>query len=266
MDVFATRHFPLIGMVHLPPLPGAPLWGGSMQAVIDAARRDAAILREAGFEGIMVENFGDTPFYPERVPPETISAMTTCCLEIRAELDGQLLGVNVLRNDARAALGIAAVIGADLIRINVHCGAMWTDQGLIQGDAHETIRRREALRVPVAVLADILVKHAQAPAPVDPADAARETVHRGLADGIIVSGTGTGAPIDISVLKAAKAALKDHPVLIGSGLNLESLPDLIPAADGAIVGSWLKIDGKVSNFIDPKRAKRLIEERNRLVD
>jgi len=265
-DVFSTRYFPLIGMVHLQALPGAPRRQGSMESIIDAARRDAAILVAAGFDGIMVENFGDAPFFPERVPSVTVAALTACCLEIKAELDGQLLGVNVLRNDASAALGIAAVVGADLVRVNVHCGAMWTDQGLIQGHAHETTRERAALGAPVVLLADILVKHAQPPAPVKAADAAREVVHRGLADGIIISGRGTGAPIDPRVLEAAAEALPGCPILIGSGLSPELLPALAARATGAIVGSWLKVDGEVSNPVDPERARRLVEARDRFAE
>jgi len=235
-----------------------------MQSVIDAARRDASALTEAGFDGIMIENFGDAPFLPDQVPPATVAALTACCLEIKAELDEQLLGVNVLRNDASAALGIAAAVGADLVRVNVHCGSMWTDQGLIEGRAHQTTRERAALQSPIAILADILVKHALPPAPIEATDAARETVYRGLADGIIISGTGTGAPVDTAILKAAAEALPDHPVVVGSGLSPDHLPELTASADGAIVGSWLKFDGLVSNPVDPERARRLVELRDRL--
>lgn len=263
--VFRESPFPLLGMVHLGPLPGSPRWRGSMSEVVEAAGADARVLVEAGFEGVMVENFGDVPFYPDQVPEETVAAMAVCCLEVRRVLGaGPLLGVNVLRNDAAAALGVATAVGADLIRVNVHGGAMWTDQGLVQGRAHLTLRRRHSLGVEVAVLADVLVKHAHPPAPAEVGEVVRETAERGLADGIIVSGVGTGAPVDLELLDRARAAVSDRPLLVGSGTTLELLPQLMDRASGAIVGSWLKREGRVEAAVDPERAQRLVERRNRL--
>src|SRR5690606_17653797 len=117
-------------------LPGAPRHTGSMEAVFDRARADATALAEAGFDGIIVENFMDSPFHPGPVPPVTVAAMTSAVGAVR-EVTDLPVGVNVLRNDGAAALAIAAVTGALFVRINVHAGSMWTDQGLIEGRAHE---------------------------------------------------------------------------------------------------------------------------------
>ncbi len=259
--------FPLLGMVHLLPLPGSPRWGGSMREVVTAALRDARTLREAGFDGIVVENFGDVPFEPGALPPETVAALAVCADAVAGELAGagMLLGVNALRNDAAAALGVAAAVGADLIRVNVHAGAMWTDQGLITGRAHETLRRRRLLGAEVAILADVLVKHAEPPAPVDAAAAARELVGRALADGLVVTGRATGSAVDPARLEAVVAAVPGTPVLAGSGVTPESLPTLVRCAGGAIVGTWLKVDGDVAAPVDPGRARTLVAARDRLV-
>src|SRR5687767_9268450 len=149
---------PLIGMVHLQPLPGSPGWRGSFSAVLERAIRDADILAEAGFDGIMVENFGDAPFLPGRVAPETIAAVAVVAASLRSQFELPL-GVNVLRNDGAAALAIAAVVGARFIRVNVHTGAMLTDQGWIEGRAHETLRLRASLNAQIAICADVMVKH-----------------------------------------------------------------------------------------------------------
>jgi membrane complex biogenesis BtpA family protein len=131
----------LLGVIHLPPLPGSPRFGGDFGAVLGAAARDARALVEGGFDGIIVENFGDAPFVPDAVAPITIASMTACALAVRAEAPLLALGINVLRNDAEAALAIAIACGASMIRVNVHTGSRVTDQGLIEGRAHGTPRR-----------------------------------------------------------------------------------------------------------------------------
>jgi membrane complex biogenesis BtpA family protein len=131
-------------MIHLPALPGAPGFGGSMERVIERATTDARSLDEAGFDGLLVENYGDVPFFRGRVPSETVAAITAALVAIRGA-SRLPVGVNVLRNDPVSAVGIAAATGARFVRANVHTGSMWTDQGLIEGRAAETMRTRAAL-------------------------------------------------------------------------------------------------------------------------
>lgn len=126
---------PLIGMVHLLALPGAPRWGGSMDAVLKRAVADALALSAAGFDGLMVENYWDVPFYRGSVPPESVAAITAAVIAVRAATPLPV-GVNVLRNDALAAIGIAAATDARFVRVNVHTGSMWTDQGLVERSGH----------------------------------------------------------------------------------------------------------------------------------
>ena len=252
---------PLIGVVHLQPLPGSPRWGGSMQAVIDLAVRDARALSEGGMDGIIVENYGDIPFFPQRVPAETVAAIAVAVAEVRRVTDLPV-GVNVLRNDAAAALGICAATGAGFLRVNVHTGAMLTDQGWLQGDAAGTLRLRKLLKPDVAILADVLVKHAVAPAGLTMEDAARDTWERGLADALIVSGSGTGLPTSAADVERAKRAVPESTVLIGSGLTAQNGADLLRLADGAIVGSWIKTDGHADSPVSVERVKRIVEIRN----
>lgn len=250
-ETFPTPR-PIVGMVHLPPLPGAPRWGGSMDSVLDRALADARALEDGGVHGIIVENYLDAPFYPNRVPPETIAALAVVVREIIREV-AVPIGVNVLRNDARAALAIATATGARFIRVNVHTGAMLTDQGWIEGQAHETLRLRSRLGAPVAILADVMVKHAVAPPGLDPAQAASDAWDRGLADGLIVTGVATGAATEADRIVAVKTAVPEAPVWIGSGLTAENVASLLPLADGAIVGSALMHGGVAGAGVDPNR-------------
>ena len=160
-----------------------------MGRVLERALRDALALAEGGVDGIMVENFGDAPFSTGRVEPHTVAAMTLAVAHVR-ETVGLPLGVNMLCNDPYSALAVAVAAGARFVRANVHYGVMATDEGLVEGRAHETLRYRQVLGAEesVAILADILVKHAVPLGPVDIAHVARETVFRGLADALIVTG------------------------------------------------------------------------------
>jgi membrane complex biogenesis BtpA family protein len=243
-------------MVHVAALPGAPLYGGSMRSIVDAALRDASALRDGGCDAIAFENFGDRPFFKERVPVETVAALTAVIVEVVAEVR-MTFGVNVLRNDAVSAIAIAAATDAAFIRINVHTGAMLADQGVIEGRAAETLRMRTALAPEVLIFADHMVKHAAPLAVVDEAQAAKDLRHRGLADAIIVSGAETGAEPDLRSVARVREALVDAPILIGSGLT-ESNARTFADADGAIAGTSIKVDGRVEAPVDVDRVKRLV--------
>jgi membrane complex biogenesis BtpA family protein len=240
-DRFGDRA--LFGMVHLAPLPGAPLYGGSLDAVIEQALADARAIASGGADGIAIENFGDKPFRKTRVDPETIAAMTRVICEVKRAVPLPI-GVNVLRNDAIAALAIAAATGASFIRINVHTGVMVADQGIIEGDAAETLRRRAVLAPDVLIFADHDVKHAAPLVAHDPVQSARDLRLRGLADVIVISGRETGAAADPARVALLREALEDVPLVIGSGLTSENA-HAFAAADGALVGTSLKRDGVI---------------------
>jgi membrane complex biogenesis BtpA family protein len=249
-------HRPLFGMVHLRALPGAPLFGGSIDAVIDAALRDARAICDGGCDGLLFENFGDKPFHATRVEAVTIGAMTRVIAEVVRAVRLPF-GVNVLRNDARGALAIAASTGATFIRINVHTGAMFTDQGMIEGDAAETLRLRARLAPNVAIFADHFVKHAVPPAGTDPTQAAKDLRHRGLADAIIISGAETGSAPHADRLRVVREAVADAPIFVGSGLT-EANADLFADADGAIVGTSIKREGRVDGPVDRQRVEKIV--------
>ncbi|MGQ0722709.1 MAG: BtpA/SgcQ family protein [Candidatus Eiseniibacteriota bacterium] len=253
---------PVIGMLHLPPLPGSPA-GGTLDEAIARAQSDAEALTGAGVDGLIVENFGDAPFAKDRVPPVTVAAVAVVCREVRRDHNVPL-GVNVLRNDALAALSIAQVTGCDFVRVNVHVGAVVADQGIIEGKARETLLLRRELRSDVLVFADVRVKHARPlGGEADLVDEARETRERGLADALILSGVATGRPADPADLRRVREALPGTPVLAGSGVTLANLAEFWRAADGMIVGSALKAGGDARAPVDPGRAREFLAEASR---
>ncbi|GMV12707.1 MAG: BtpA/SgcQ family protein [Polyangiaceae bacterium] len=248
----------LLGVIHLLPLPGSPRFE-SRGAVLGRALADAEALMSGGLDGFVVENFGDAPFFGDRVPAATIAEMAVLGERLRVAVGAEpLLGVNVLRNDARAALAIAAAIGADFIRVNVHTGVMLTDQGSIEGRAHETLRERAASGASVEILADVAVKHATPPAGFDLVQSAKDTAYRGLADGLIVTGSGTGEATSLERLERVRAAVPDRPLLVGSGAGAATIAALLRVADGAIVGTSLKREGRVAEPVELERVRALM--------
>jgi uncharacterized protein len=248
----------LIGMVHLPPLPGSPRWGGSMAQVITLALADAQALIECGMDALLVENHGDVPFTPGRVEASTVAAMAVVAHEIRQALPGAPLGINVLKNDARSALAVACAVGAVFIRVNVHAGAVVADQGLVESDAYGTLRERRLLDADVAIFADVQGKHAAPIAPVPLELEARDLVLRGLADALVVTGRATGDPAALDDVRRARAAVPDTPLIVGSGVTPESVEEILALADAVIVGTALKRDGEVRNPVDRARVGRLV--------
>jgi hypothetical protein len=246
-------------MVHLRALPGAPGGPHDVEAVLARARSDARALAAGGVDGVVVENFGDVPFLAGGVPPWTVAAMTRAVSAVRDVVGDRPVGVNVLRNDARAALGVAAATGAAFVRINVHTGTMWSDQGPLTGAAADTLRTRDQICPSVAIVADVHVKHATPPPGERLEDAARDTWHRGLADALLVSGRGTGWRTDPAAVRRVRAALPEAPVWVGSGVDPSSVATLLDAgATGFIVGSALQEGGIPGAPVVPERVAALV--------
>lgn len=250
---------PVIGMLHLGPLPGSPLYGGSVDPIRATLLRDAELLVAGGVHGLMIENFGDVPFYPGRVPAYVVAQVTALAAEVRRAHPGVPLGINVLRNDGLSALAVAHAVGAAYIRVNVLSGARVTDQGVIQGIAHDLLRERKVLGAEsVKIFADVDVKHSAALAPRPLQDEVDDTLERGLAEAVIASGAGTGKPTDLEKLKVIKKSAGRVPVFIGSGITAETVRNYVPHADGFIVGTAFKVDGVPTNPVDPARVKALL--------
>ncbi len=256
---WASRPLPVVGMLHLLPLPGAPFYDGDRAAIRARLLADAEALAAGGVDGLMLENFGDAPFHPGALPPHVVAEMTALACAVRARC-ALPLGVNCLRNDALAALAVAHAADAAFIRVNVLCGARVTDQGVIEGAADRLLRERARLgATAIRILADVDVKHSSplgGPRPL--ADEVADLLVRGGADAVVVSGAGTGRPIDDAQLDAVRAAAGTAPVWVGSGVDAETVAGLVGRADGVIVGTALKLAGEPRAAVDPERVRDLI--------
>ncbi len=245
-------------MVHLLPLPGAPLFSNNFSGIIKRAVGEAKILEAAGFTAVMVENFGDVPFAKDQIDEQTFQAMGEVLKKVRASASLPI-GVNVLRNDSLSAMKLAHQNNCQFIRVNVLSGAMITDQGIVEGKAYELLRLRKQLNGKVLILADVLVKHAVPMGNVDIAQVARDTAYRGLADALIVTGAETGKEADLERLKIVRQAVPDRPLLIGSGININNINKYLALAEGAIVGTGIKKEQRTTNSVSLEIATELVE-------
>jgi len=251
------RKKPIIGMIHLLPLPGSPRYESKISSVMDQACRDGELLQKGGIDAVIVENYGDLPFFANIVPSETVAAMAAIASRVRQIIDLPM-GINVLRNDGVAAISVATAVDADFVRVNVYTGTVLTEQGILQGCAAEVARHRFKSGSRALVFADIAVKHGRSFVDVPLEDLAMETIYRGLADAVILTGSATGSPTDLNMVQQIKHNFPTIPVLIGSGVNVQNISDTLNVADGVIVGTSLKVDGCTTNPVDLERVQLLV--------
>ncbi len=259
-EMFGVKK-PIIGMVHLMPLPGSPAYEGwSMDVIIENALKDADILLENGVNGLIVENMWDLPYYVgKNVPPEEMTAHAVAAREV-VKYSNVPVGITVIHNGGRVTLGIAKAAGAKFIRACLYTGAMVWDTGEFDhGNAAELMRLRKMLYAEdIKFFADVYKKHAVMFPGIDPKTHATWTKFY-MADAIIVTGRMTGAPPDPELVKEVKETVGEEvPVIIGSGLNTENARALLKYADGAIVGTYFKVHGLTENPVDPERVRKLM--------
>lgn len=252
---------PIIGMVHLIPLPGAPAYEGwGIEEVVEAALRDANTLVENGVDGLIVENMWDLPYYADgEIPAEEIAAHAVAAREVVKSVNVPV-GITVIHNGGRVALGIAKAAGAKFIRVCLYTGALVWDTGQIdRGNAPELMRLRKLLHAwDIRFFADVYKKHASMFPGITP-EIHATWIDFYLADALIVTGRMTGAEPDLELVRRVKETAGETPVLIGSGLTAENAGRFLSVADGAIVGTYLKVGGLTQNPVDPERVKMLME-------
>lgn len=250
----------VIGMLHLPALPGSPLNRLSLREITESMLRDADTLMSNGVHGLMLENFGDVPFFTTQVPAHTVAQLTAVAVEVRQRF-ALPLGINCLRNDGCGAISVAHAAGADYVRVNVVSGARVTDQGVIEGVAAQMMRLRKSLDAThIKVLADVDVKHS-APLGVGVAleDEVDDVLERGLANGLVVSGAGTGKATDPAKAQRVRKAAPEAPLFVGSGVTVDSIGAFLGTVTGVIVGTHFKQDGKVDRPVDAARVRALVD-------
>ncbi len=252
---------PIIGLVHLRALPGAPRYSGeSMHDIFAAAKADARTLAAGGIDGIIVENASDMPFMrPENIGHETTAAMTAACMEIRGAVDTPF-GITCVANGVMPALAVAKAAGGQWVRANQWVNAYVANEGLIDGPAPTAMRYRSAIGAQsVAIFADVHVKFGAHAITADRNISEQATDAEWFdADVLIATGARTGSPTQVEEVDEVRAGT-NLPVIVGSGLSPDQVPSLLAKADGAIIGQWLKEDGLWWNPVDPQRVENLME-------
>lgn len=238
----------VVGTIHLPPLPGSPRYEGRFEEIVEFAVRNARVLEEAGFDGVILENFNDYPFKPRVEEPETLAAMALITRDV-AKSVSIAVGVNLLRNSAPEAMAIAALAGGSFIRANALCEVVSAPEGILEPVAREVAEVAARLRARVAVLADVHVKHGSPLHDRPISEVALDCAERGGASAVVVTGSRTGSPPDPS--HVAEAAASGLPVYVGSGTTPENL-EKFAGAYGFIVGTYVK--GK--DGVDAEKAKK----------
>lgn len=258
-DMFGVDK-PIIGMVHLWPLPGSPGYAGyGMDTIIERALEDAGTLVENGIDGLIVENMWDLPYYVGAdTPPETMTCQAVAARKVVEAVDVPV-GINVIHNGGEVELAIAVAAGADFIRVCLLTGGrLWDTGELDQGCAADLLRKRKDLDAEhLKLLADVDKKHS-IPFPGLDLETHVEWTEFYLADALIASGRMTGDAPDLDYVRRVKQ-LARRPVLLGSGTSADNIADFLEFADGAIVGTWIKVDGIAENPVDPERVRRYMD-------
>jgi len=247
------------GVVHLKSLPGSPGNYLHLDEIIELAQEDVNNLIFGGVDGIIIENFGDTPFVKDDISKRTLASFTTVVENIEYDRDIKV-GINVLRNDGISALSIAEATKADFVRINVLNNVMmYTDQGMIEGQAHEIAQFKNSLNKEIEIYADVFVKHAVPPEGSKIENHTEELIHRAGADVVIVTGDGTGHEINLEDLNKVRDIVPQGKLAIGSGVNEENIEQYVDIADILIIGTNFKVDQDVSKRIDQRSVEKLIQ-------
>ena len=248
----------LIGMIHLRALPGTPGNSLAMPAILDAAMRDAEVLCEGGCDALLVENMADLPYLNGHVGPEIVAAMAMAVDRVVQRFDLPV-GIQVLAGANQEAMAIAACAGAQFIRAEAFAYAHIADEGMMNASAAEVLRLRKHLDAHVKVWADVQKKHS---CHAITSDAKLSDLAHGFAfcgaDAIIVTGVSTGCEAHIEDVAQVRPA--GLPVVIGSGITADNAAKFAAAADGLIVGTYLKYDGNWRNPVDLSRVRAIADQ------
>jgi len=248
----------LAAMIAVLPLPGSPLYDGDDQRVIDQALSDLEHYKEAGVDSILLENDHDLPYIQPPLDERGVALMTEIAREFRKRFDGPV-GIQMLEAANITSLEIAAEAGLDYIRVEAYVFAHVGGSGVINGSAGKILRRRKELDADhIKVFADVKKKHGSHSLTID-LDITDEIMQAEffLVDGVIVTSQFTGKNPDKDDLVKAKSVTK-LPVLIGSGMTPENIQDYMSLADGFIVGSCFRKDGKFLEVLEPERLNKFM--------
>jgi len=258
-DLFANPK-PIIGVIHVGALPGAPANSQTVDEIVAQAIGEAAIYRDCGVDGVIIENMHDTPYLRGSVGPEIVAAMAVIGAAVKTE-SRLPTGIQILAGANIEAMAVAHAADLDFIRAEAYAFAHVADEGVIQSSAAALLRYRKMIGADrVQVWADVKKKHSSHAITADVSlGATAEAVEFMRADAVLVTGSVTGEAPKIADVEEAKAHCR-APVLLGSGIDADNIADFYQAADGFIIGSYFKVDGHWANPVDAERVRKLMTQ------
>ncbi|MGH9800701.1 MAG: BtpA/SgcQ family protein [Blastocatellia bacterium] len=253
---------PIIAMIHVGALPGTPANRQSVAEIIAQAVSEAAIYRESGVDGLAIENMHDVPYLRGEVGPEIVAAMTLVGQAVKAE-SRLPVGIQILAAANIEGMAVAHAAELDFIRAESFVFAHVADEGLIESSAAKLLRYRKMIGADrIQIWADVKKKHSSHAITADISlGAMAETVEFMRGDAVIITGNATGDPPKLADVEEAKAHCR-LPVVLGSGVDDKNIAEFLPKADGFIIGSFFKRDGKWQNEVDARRIEKLMKAVN----
>jgi len=257
-ELFGVK-WPVIGVIHLPPLPGAPNYTDMpVRDIASKAANEAKMYADNGMDGLIIENFGDKMFY-KTVGPEVVASMAVIAKEVKDTVKVPI-GFCVLQSDAIAATAIAKAVDADFIRIPYYTETSIVDTGVMESIAASALRYRKYLGSKVKFLADVQIKHSY-PLMQRPVEyAAEDAYNRGLADAVIITGRKTGGETNPKDVIRVREALPNLPLIVGSGVSEENVENYLDYVDAIIIASSLNVNGDVEGEPDPVRVSSFMKK------
>ena len=268
LETLFDNRKPIIGMVHLRPLPGSPLYRrGGMKDVLAVARQEALLLQEGGVDGLQIENIWDLPYLKcDEIGHETVAGLTAAALTVKEAVEVPI-GINCHLNGVHQSLAVAAAVGARWVRVFEWTNAYISHAGYIEGAAGKAARYRRAIDAEdVRFLCDVNVKHGSHFIISDRTvcEQARDAESEG-AEALVITGWETGVAPSVEQLRSVKESVR-VPILLGSGVRVENAKELLSVADGAIVGSHFKEDGEWKRPVELGRVRAFMERVKELRD
>jgi uncharacterized protein len=251
---------PIIAMIHIDALPGTPKYNGDIKSIINKAKSEAVLYKDAGIDVLMIENMHDVPYLNRTAGPEITAIMSILLYEVK-NISGLPSGIQVLAGANKQALGAALAAGADFIRAEGFVYAHVADEGFFNSDAGEILRFRKQIGAEgVSIFTDIKKKHSSHSITddTDITDTAKAAEFF-LSDGVIITGSATGKEPSLEEIRQVKEAI-NIPILAGSGITIDNVREYNNYCDALIIGSYFKTDGKWQNPVEIKRVKEFVKK------
>ena len=250
---------PIIAMVHLQ-------YKGNKNKVIDEALQDVERLECGGVNGLLFENWGGD--YVDRYATEETRECMTAVIKETIKRTKLPYGINILPLDYEASFNIAKQTGASFVQIDTFVDRVITDyenKFILQIEPQKVINYRRELGLDeVVLLTNIQTKHYTTIPPNKKLETSAVQAIKNGTDALVVTGKSTGKKTPKEKIIKVKRVSGEIPVFIGSGFDANNAEELLPYADGVIVGTNLKYKGITKNPVDETKVKQLMEIVNRL--